>query len=152
MLNIVNLAHGAFIMLGGYAVFLLFTWGIDPFAALPVAMVLLFVLGYLIQLVILNQIVPHPLIEPFRTFDMHEDVKCDGWPRLMEALRKHGEGLSLPAGAASVREAVPAELRHKLWLQYCFNDLGGLGQEDELTLANEEQLDRMDSFIAHLRE
>ena len=60
VLNIVNLAHGAFIMLGGYAVFFLFTWGIDPFAALPVAFVLLFALGYLIQLTILNQIVRAP--------------------------------------------------------------------------------------------
>jgi branched-chain amino acid transport system permease protein len=49
VLNIVNLAHGALIMLGAYACYYLFTGlGLDPFAALPVAMGLLFCLGYLI--------------------------------------------------------------------------------------------------------
>jgi len=28
--------------------------------------------------VILNKIAPHLLIEPYRTFDCHEEVKCDG--------------------------------------------------------------------------
>ncbi len=38
VLNIVNLAHGALIMLGGYVVYYLFTLaGIDPFLALPIA-------------------------------------------------------------------------------------------------------------------
>ena len=49
VLKIVNLAHGALIMLGGYALYYLYTEaGIDPFAALPIAMLLLFVLGYLL--------------------------------------------------------------------------------------------------------
>src|SRR5438105_8971993 len=29
--------------------------------------------------VILNKIVPHLLVEPFRTFDVQEEVKSDGW-------------------------------------------------------------------------
>ena len=58
VLNIVNLAHGALIMLGGYAVYYLYTkGGIDPFAALPIAMVLLFLFGYLLQRFLLNLIV-----------------------------------------------------------------------------------------------
>ena len=61
VLNIVNLAHGAFIMQGGYAVYFLFTGaGIDPFAALPIAMLLMFVFGYLIQRFLLNLIVRSP--------------------------------------------------------------------------------------------
>ena len=47
---------------------------------------------------------------------------------------------------------MPAELRHKLWLQTCFDQLSGLGQEDELTLQNEEQQDRIEWFIPDLRE
>ena len=63
VLNIVNLAHGALIMLGGYAVYYLFTLaGIDPFAALPIAMVIMFALGYLLQLVVLNQIIRSALL------------------------------------------------------------------------------------------
>ena len=59
--------------------------------------------------------------------------------------------MSLPPGLASYREVVPADLRHKLWLQHCFDMLSGLGQEEELTLANEEQQDRIDWFIGRLR-
>jgi branched-chain amino acid transport system permease protein len=63
VLNIVNLAHGAFIMLGGYAVYFLFTLGgIDPFAALPIAMLAMFVFGYVVQRAILNLIVRSALL------------------------------------------------------------------------------------------
>jgi hypothetical protein len=102
--------------------------------------------------VILNKIVPHLLIELFRTFNCHEEVKCDGWNLIVTALREHGEGLSLPPGVKSPAEVVPAELRHKLWLQWCFNDLSGLGQEEELTLKNPEEHERVDGFIENLRE
>jgi branched-chain amino acid transport system permease protein len=58
VLNIVNLAHGAFVMLGGYCVYFIFTGlGIDPFAALPFAFLAMFVLGYLLQRYVLNLIV-----------------------------------------------------------------------------------------------
>jgi hypothetical protein len=102
--------------------------------------------------VIVNRIVPHLLIEPFRTFDCHEEVKCDGWNLIVTALRKHGEGLSLPPGVKSPEEVVPAEMRYKLWLQWCFNDLSGLGQEEELTLEDPEEHYRIEWFIDHLRE
>jgi branched-chain amino acid transport system permease protein len=63
VLNIVNLAHGALIMLGGYAVYYLFTLGgIDPFLALPPAMVLMFLFGYLLQRGLLNLVVRSALL------------------------------------------------------------------------------------------
>ena len=49
-------------------------------------------------------------------------------------------------------DVVPADLRHRLWLQTCFDQLSGLGQEDELTLKNEEQQDRIQWFIRDLRK
>ena len=58
VLNIVNLAHGSFIMLGGYAVYYLVTLaGIDPFLALPFGMPIMFVFGFLVQRYIINFIV-----------------------------------------------------------------------------------------------
>jgi hypothetical protein len=102
--------------------------------------------------VILNKIAPCLLIEPFRTFDIHDEVQADGWQRIMAALEEHGQGLSLPQGVASFREVVVPDVRHKLWLQYCFDELSGLGQFEELTLAEEEQLSRIDGFIERLRE
>lgn len=63
VLNIVNLAHGALIMLGGYAVYFLFIGaGIDPFAALPIAMAGMFCVGYLLQRFLLNLIVRSALL------------------------------------------------------------------------------------------
>lgn len=62
VLNIVNLAHGSFIMLGAYSGYYLFTkLGIDPFVALPISMVALFCAGFLIQRNILNLIARAPM-------------------------------------------------------------------------------------------
>ena len=102
---------------------------------------------------ILNQIVSHLLIEPFRTFDIHFEYQCEGWGWLVACLEKHAAALSLPPGVTSPLEVVPAELRHRLWLQDCFDDLSGLGQEKELTLENEEQRRyRIEDFISSLRK
>ncbi len=62
VLNIVNLAHGAFIMLGAYVCYFLFQdFGIDPFAALPLTALALFVFGYLIQRYLLNLVIRAPM-------------------------------------------------------------------------------------------
>jgi branched-chain amino acid transport system permease protein len=63
VLGNVNLAHGAIIMLGGYAVYFLYTLGgVDPFAALPVAMVAMFFFGYALQRCLLNLVVRSPML------------------------------------------------------------------------------------------
>ena len=62
VLNIVNLAHGALIMLGAYVTYYLFTVAhIDPFVALPISAAVLFGVGYAIQRGILNLIVRAPM-------------------------------------------------------------------------------------------
>jgi len=66
IMNIVNLAHGAFIVLGAYLAFGLHeAAGLDPFLAVPIAMIVLFGLGYLIQLSLINQIIRAPLLATF---------------------------------------------------------------------------------------
>ena len=37
-------------------------------------------------------------------------------------------------------------------MQYCFNDLAGLGQDEETTLEDPEEHYRIEDFIDHLRE
>ncbi len=102
---------------------------------------------------ILNKIVSHLLIQPYRTFDVHWGAQCNGWRRLVHCLNEHADGLCLPAGVSSPVEVVPVELRHKLWLQDCFDALSGLGQDEELTLENEEQRqDRIGDFVESLQE
>ena len=62
VLNIVNLAHGAFIMLGAYLSWSLYTFlGIDPFVGLPVTAVVMFALGYALQRGLLNLLVRAPM-------------------------------------------------------------------------------------------
>lgn len=97
------------------------------------------------------RVVPHLLVEPFRTFDCHYEEATQGWPRLARALEEHGEGLSLPAGVSRPVEVVPPELRHRLWTQSTFDALSGLGQEPELTLHDPEQQWRIDEFVQALR-
>ncbi|HEY7903765.1 MAG TPA: branched-chain amino acid ABC transporter permease [Casimicrobiaceae bacterium] len=62
VLNIVNIAHGAFIMLGAYVCYYLFSGlGLDPFAALPFAMLALFAFGYVLQRYLLNLVIRAPM-------------------------------------------------------------------------------------------
>jgi branched-chain amino acid transport system permease protein len=60
VLNIINIAHGAMVMLGAYVTFFLFsTLGVDPFLSIPVSMALLFSLGYVLQRFLINRVIPH---------------------------------------------------------------------------------------------
>ena len=102
--------------------------------------------------VILNKIVPHLLIDPFRTFDVHYEEQLFGWRNLVECLAQYGGGLSLPPGVADAVEVVPADLRHRLWLQDCFDPLAGLGQDAESTLEDRDQHYRINEFIGNLRD
>lgn len=62
VLNIVNLAHGAFIMVGAYISWHLFTYlHLDPFVGLPITAIVMFALGYAIQRGILNLITRAPM-------------------------------------------------------------------------------------------
>jgi branched-chain amino acid transport system permease protein len=66
IMNIINLAHGAFVMLGAYTAYVLFTlWGLDPFLSIPIAFALLFGLGYVIQRRIINTVVRAPILTTF---------------------------------------------------------------------------------------
>ena len=66
IMNIVNLAHGAFIVLGAYITFFLHELlGVDPFLSIPVAMLALFTLGWVIQRGLINQVIRAPLLATF---------------------------------------------------------------------------------------
>jgi branched-chain amino acid transport system permease protein len=66
IMNIVNLAQGAFVVVGAYVTYVLFSQvGLDPFASIPLAMLALFALGWAIQKVLVNRIIRTP---PLMTF------------------------------------------------------------------------------------
>jgi branched-chain amino acid transport system permease protein len=66
IMNIINLAHGAFIILGAYVTYQVFTsFHLDPFLCIPISFVVLFVLGYAIQRYIINYVVRAPVLTTF---------------------------------------------------------------------------------------
>lgn len=62
VMNIVNLCHGAFVILGAYIAWeMQASTGLDPFLGMFIAALLLFVLGYLMQRYLINLIVNGPV-------------------------------------------------------------------------------------------
>jgi branched-chain amino acid transport system permease protein len=58
VMNIINIAHGSFIMLGAYLTYWLFVGlGLDPFVSLPLSMAVIFMLGWLLQKYLINFVV-----------------------------------------------------------------------------------------------
>jgi branched-chain amino acid transport system permease protein len=65
VMRLVNLAHGDFIVLAAYAILLVASQlGLDPFAAVLIALPLLFVIGYVLQYVLLNRALGRDLLPP----------------------------------------------------------------------------------------
>ena len=98
-----------------------------------------------------RRVAKHLLVDPFETFAVHYDWVTQGWRQLESAIREHAGPLSLPPGAASPIEVVPAERRHRLALQACFSPLEGIGQQDDMTLGDDRERWRVDDFIEQLR-
>lgn len=62
VMNIINIAHGAFVMLGAYIAYWMFVLtGLDPFLAVPLSMASLFLFGYLAQRHVINYVIRAPV-------------------------------------------------------------------------------------------
>jgi branched-chain amino acid transport system permease protein len=58
VMDIINIAHGSFIMLGAFTTYWLFAlFGVDPFVSLIFSIALLFMLGYGVQRYLINYII-----------------------------------------------------------------------------------------------
>lgn len=58
VMDIINIAHGSFIMLGAFTTYWLFSLlGMDPFVSLIFSMAILFVLGYGVQKYLINYVI-----------------------------------------------------------------------------------------------
>jgi branched-chain amino acid transport system permease protein len=63
VMNIVNFAHGDFLMLGMFTSFWLYTlYGVDPLFSIPVCTALLFILGLLIYRYIVSKVMKGPML------------------------------------------------------------------------------------------
>jgi branched-chain amino acid transport system permease protein len=68
VLNVINILHGSFIVLGAYLAFFAYTGlGIHPYLFAPVAALLLFMLGYAVQLIVINQVIEAPVLVTLTT-------------------------------------------------------------------------------------
>lgn len=62
VMHVVNLSHGAFVLIGAYVAYELHEWlGLDPFVGMLPAALLLFVLGYAVQRGLVNLVVNAPI-------------------------------------------------------------------------------------------
>ena len=61
VMNVVNLSHGAFVLVGAYLAWELSKAGVDPFAGMLVAAAALFAIGYVIQRLLVNLVVNAPV-------------------------------------------------------------------------------------------
>ena len=60
VLNVLNIAFGAFIMLGGYVSYWLWQLGFDPLATVPATMAIMFAVGWLTQRLLVDHVVNGP--------------------------------------------------------------------------------------------
>ena len=61
VMGVINLAHGEYLMIGAYLAWIFSnSFGMDPFASLILIMPIMFVVGYLIQRLLINRIVERP--------------------------------------------------------------------------------------------
>lgn len=64
VMKFVNIAHGSFIIIGGYLAYWLFTlWGVDPYLSIPAVMLGMFVMGLLLFRLVLSPLLKYPRAE-----------------------------------------------------------------------------------------
>jgi branched-chain amino acid transport system permease protein len=63
VLNVINILHGTFIVLGSYIAFFAYQYfGIHPFLSVGIAGALLYVIGYVTQLGLVNRVIAAPVL------------------------------------------------------------------------------------------
>lgn len=68
VLNVINLLHGSFVVLGAYLAFYAYTLGgVHPFLFVPVAALALFLLGYGVQRIVINRVIAAPVLVTMTT-------------------------------------------------------------------------------------
>lgn len=63
VLNVINMLHGSFIVLGAYVAFFCYgLFGLHPFLAAPIAGIVLFAIGYSLQSTVINRVIHAPVL------------------------------------------------------------------------------------------
>ena len=107
VMNVVNLAHGAFVLGGAYLAFELNSWlGLDPFLGMVPAALGLFAIGYVLQRYLVNLVVNAPIfITLLLTFGL-QLLAVNGMILLFTANYR-----SIPTGYAATPLPLPGDVR-----------------------------------------
>jgi len=107
VMNVVNLAHGAFVLGGAYVAYELnLALGLDPFLAMVPTAVVLFAVGYAIQRLLINLVVNAPIfLTLLLTFGL-ELLIVNGM-----VITLHGDYRSIPTSYAERSSHLPADIR-----------------------------------------
>jgi branched-chain amino acid transport system permease protein len=63
VLNVINILHGSFIVLGSYVAYFAYTWwGVHPFVSIVLAGAVLFVLAWALQAGVINPVITAPVL------------------------------------------------------------------------------------------
>ncbi|MCG8361187.1 MAG: branched-chain amino acid ABC transporter permease [Kiloniellales bacterium] len=135
VLHIINFAHGSLLMIAMYGVFLLFTqFGVDPYAALPIMVVGMFLIGYALQRwlierashgrdenILLVTLGISIVIENLALFLFQADTRTIDVPYAFESVEIGGVFVAIPRLIAFVAALLIAAL---LWLMIQRTDVG----------------------------
>jgi branched-chain amino acid transport system permease protein len=107
VMNVVNLAHGAFVLGGAYLAYELNSWlGLDPFLGMVPAALGLFAIGYVLQRYLVNLVVNAPIfITLLLTFGL-QLLAVNGMILLFTANYR-----SIPTGYAATPLPLPGDVR-----------------------------------------
>jgi branched-chain amino acid transport system permease protein len=107
VMNVVNLAHGAFVLMGAYAAFQLHqAIGLDPFLGMLPAGIIMFFIGYGLQRLLVNLVVNAPIfLTLLLTFGL-EMLLVNGLLAVFTANYR-----SVPTGYADHSIALPGDVR-----------------------------------------
>jgi len=101
----------------------------------------------------LRKVVPKLILDPYETSKILADIYFNGWPRLLVCLDGKAQYLSLPDGVYRPLDVIPDRIRHRLWLQHCFEMLYGIGHDEYWIPENEDEKYRqIEDFISALKE
>ncbi|MCP4686779.1 MAG: hypothetical protein GY859_01945 [Desulfobacterales bacterium] len=98
------------------------------------------------------------VMEKFDTSDVHYATATEGWQEIVDCLEEYGKDLTLPEGVENPVDIVPRYIQHRLMLQSCLGELGGLGQkytpggEALISLEGADAEARIESFMDALRD
>ena len=108
VMNVKNLAQGDFVILGGYIAITMSKWGLHPILGLPVAIVIMFVYGWIVYRLIISRVVERDLFTSLlATFGL-AIVMAQGmnliWGPEVRTAESHLETRSLFDGLVTIAE------------------------------------------------